>query len=307
MAGNAVLSYEFLNRKELLGEMAAQADERAFDLYLYLLKEYGGNKRARGVLNYEKAAKAIGLDGMTKESYRRAISRTLRKLKEKYKLLDLKMKHGKDAGVSLKDYADFTKPYAPPETRFAQIPSAFWDYGWARTLSFSAKVMTLLNLAYSAIGDVPPRWHSSGKTLSERHHISTWFISRGTTELRRLNLVEVEYDEFPETGHERRTPNVYLPNPLYDPKKRTKQFKRLENLYGKKAVERAKKIAAVVYKDNDVNGIERLIGLEKRYGRGVVDQAVRIVSLKNEDNPKRSLGYLIGTIEGIAGAGRQGA
>lgn len=298
------LSWVFTNRKDLLGKMVTSADQRAFDIYLYLLKEYDGNLEGRVILKYDDFAKSIGIDNMTNEAYRRQIIKVLRKLEEKYKLIEFEHRHGKDAEIVLKDYEDPRKPYSAPRTRFEQIPQNFWDWGWARLLPFSGKVMYLLNLSYSAISQRPPRWQGSVGALSARHHISGDFISEGTTALRRANLVEVEFSQVGTEGYEQRRANTYFLNPLYNPRERDEKLKALETQYGKEKVERAKTLASMVYEDSDLSGIKALIELENQYGIDIIREAAGIIRQKNPDNSKRSMGYLINTIKGIGEKGR---
>jgi hypothetical protein len=94
-----------------------------------------------------------------------------------------------------------------------------------------------------------------------------------------------------------RHPNVYMPNPLYDALAQDARFKALEAARGREPLARARKLAALVYEDDDVEGVESLLALEEKHGRRLVDDAARVLGEKNPDNPKRSLRYLIGTIK----------
>jgi len=135
--------------------------------------------------------------------------------------------------------------------------------------------------------------------LAQRHGVSTWFISQGTVELRRFNLIEVEYDELNQFDNEDRKANNYHPNPLYDWNTHQRQFKELSELYGADRLDRAKTIIQEVLEDNDINAASTMITLENTYGPGVVDEATELIKLKSNSNPKKSVAYLIRTIENI--------
>lgn len=279
------LSWKFTNGKEFLGALVSQGDERAFDVYLYLLKEYDGNLEAKVSVNQDKLAKALGIDQMFKNAYRRQILKTLEKLMSEYKLIDVTTEYGKDSQVTLKDYSDPQKLYTTPKEKFVYVPKNYWNYGWDKTLKLSGKVMYLVNISYAAVSPKSPRWFSSIEALSERFHISHWFISDGTTSLRRLDLVEVQYDEIGIEGNPTRLANTYLPNPLYDQAEREAQFKDLEKAYGKEKYTQARDYAKVVYEDNSLSGVQSLLELEKQYGPEIVKKAVDVVSIKSPDNP----------------------
>jgi hypothetical protein len=291
--------WAFTSRKELLPRMVTQSDERALDVYLYLLKGYDGNPEAKVTVDYEDLSKSLGFEGMTREEYRRQINRVLKKLESEYRLIGLELARGEDATAILKDYENPTRLYRMPEKEFFNIPENFWNWKWNQMLSLSGKTAYFLNLSYAAISKNPPSWQASVKTLSERHHLSGDFISEGTVVLRRANLVEVEYSSHDELQEGKRAPNIYFLNPLYDPKETQKKLKVLETRWGFEKVKRAQNLAALVYEDKDVEGIKMLLELEDKYGQAVVEEAAKIMSVKNADNSRRSMGYFIGTIKGI--------
>ena len=69
--------------------------------------------------------------------------------------------------------------------------------------------------------------------------------------------------------------------------------------FGKEKLDRAKGCAALVYEDNDANGIKTLIELENQYGMETIKKAADVISQKNPDNPRRTMAYLISTIRGM--------
>ena len=278
----------FTAREDQMSGMVTSVDERAFDIYLYLLRAFDGNAEGKAKVDYDHLAKSLGIDGMSRIDYRRQISKVLRKLQDEYKLIAAEIKYDDAADVVLKDY----------KGGFISFPEDYWNFAWTKRLSFPAKVMLLLNWEYS--GGELASWKRPIKGLAEAHHMSESFISDGIQELRRLNLIDVRYKDVAEETEGPRWAAVYSPNALYDPDELQKRFDDLAKDKGKEAVDRAKGYARIVYKENDYEDVETLIGLEKQYGRETLKEAVGILEAKAENNPKRHMGYLIGTIKGLA-------
>jgi hypothetical protein len=287
---NVFLSWEFLSNERLFGKMVRQNDQRALDIYLALLRACNGKDGAGFPLDYEALARAIGLGDWPKEAYRRQINKTLKKLQRRYGLLEIRFTGAMRITI---------KPYALPQTRFLKIPHTYWGYGWSSSLSLPAKAMLILNFAYSPIGPHRGRWQASRNALVRRHHLSNWIVSRGTTELRRKNLLDVEYAELDRTGPRTKQPHIFVPQPLYDPGDLARKLRFLEKRHGAVKLNGAQRLATLVYEDCDAGAMEALIALEERFGARVVRQAAEIVAAKSPSNPKRCMGYLIRTIEGI--------
>jgi hypothetical protein len=72
----------FLLDNGLFGQMLSRSDERAFDVYFFLLRE----NTELIVLDYEKLAAHVGIDAMGREAYRRQINKALGKLQDRYRL-----------------------------------------------------------------------------------------------------------------------------------------------------------------------------------------------------------------------------
>jgi len=290
------ISQDFLLKENLLGEMVSQADDRIFDAYLYLISQYSGNKESKVTLSYDKLAEFLSINQMSAEDYRRQIKKVLTKLRDKYKLIDFENpKRNQDAHIILKDMSNQKKLYAMPETNFFQVPTTYWKFDWIKTLTFPAKVMYLIDLSYTSAAS--PNFYMSRDTLSKKHHISNSFISDGTRELKRLNLLDVKYGNIEGKNYSERDANVYTPKPLYDPEDLAKDFKSLESKHGKEQVDRIKQIAAIVFEENNIRTIQALIELENKYGKETLQQAAKQIADKNPDNPKRSAGYLINTVK----------
>jgi hypothetical protein len=166
------------------------------------------------------------------------------------------------------------------------MPVAYWDVGWNRRLSFAGKAFYVINLLESSDSPLQPRWSQNLETLGKRYGVSPWFISQGVTDLRRQNLVEVEYDGAGPQGPGDRAPNIYTPNPLYDPKELDQSLDDLKIRYGAAKLERAQRAAALVYEDCYLHGITQLIELEGQYGQERIERASKIVGRKARTIPK---------------------
>ncbi len=281
---------EMLTDKKLLGEMASKSDERSFDVYLYLLKEFNGNTEGKLNLDYDNLAKSIGLGHMSVEDYRRQINKVLDKLKDKYKLIEFETpSRNQNVELHLRNNS-FQESL--------EIPTTYWRYDWNKLLSFSAKVMYLLNLSYSQASP-QGRYSISREKLSKTYGISESFISEGNQALRKLNLLDIEYSELEGLRFDRRQPSTYTIQELYNPEDLKKDLRKLAGRHGKEKLDRAVKTASLVFEENNLKTILALIDLEDQYGQRTVEEAAKKIAEKNVDNPKRSAGYLINTIKSI--------
>jgi len=291
--GGVRVPWTFLNSRNLLGRMVNNRDERAFDLYLFLLKSFAGREEKELGFHYEALEREIGIqkkDAIARRTVRRALGR----LQDKYGLIGYSYEPWKDPVISLK-----TAETSPD--RAVEIPSAYWEWGWSRKLTFPGKVMYLLGQMYSASSPIAPAWFRSGEDLAKRFGFSIRFVRAGFMDLRRHNLVEVAPDQLSPSNYKTRKANRYIPNPLCDPKELEKAFQDLERRYGKEKVSRAAGALHLIYEDSDVGAAERLILLEEEFGPEVVRRAAKKVGEMSGNNPKKTVGYLIGTIRSMGG------
>lgn len=296
------VSWRFLENPKLGSRMLTKHAERAFDLYLLLLREFDGNSEGKITLDYDKAAAYLGLsDKMTRAGYRRQISRSLRALDKTYDLIRFEPEFAKDAAVMLLSYKDPASPYAVPKEWYFQIPDDFWGYGWDNKLSMRAKFCYLINLAYVGISNNNPWWFSSRDVLSKRFHISKWVISKGMGELRSLNLIDVSYDTPKNGNYKNMLAKSYKVLPLYDPGWLETAWDRLEVAYGSKELEKAREYAKIVFKENDSQVVEDILITTKARGEGPVRKAFSIVARKRIDNSKRCYAYVKGILAKLQG------
>ena len=282
------ISRDFL-KKKILGEIVSQSDERALDVYLYLLGQYNQNKDSKVELNYDFLAESLAINKMTKEDYRRQITKILSKLKEKYKLIDFENPtRNQNAEVILKELKNDS----------FDLPTTYWKYLWNQKLNLSAKTMYLIILSNTSPS--APSIAMSREDISKSYGISESFVSDGTKALRINNLLDVQYSSLEDQSYSNRQPSVYTPKPLYDPIDLQKELTKLDQKEGQDKLQRAVSIASIFYEQNDPKTIKVLIDLENQYGQDIMQQAVQKIGDKNPDNPKRSLGYLVATIKGMS-------
>jgi HKD family nuclease len=303
------IRWEFMENPDLAAGMVKFQDERAFDIYLYLLWKYDGNPQAKLTLFYDDLAKYLGIyEGWTSENYRRQIIKIFRKLEEKYKLLKFEPRYAKEATITLLNYDEDKGIYTipdeqapgiigeagvPPSAGYFELPEDYFNFSWNRRLSLRAKFCYLINLANTDVSDIKPFWSKSVSTITKQFgDIGQDIINKGMGELRRKNLLEVKYDELSGKLYEQRRPKMYKILKLYDPKECLSRLKALEEKYGKAEYAKARKYAEIVFEENNPEVIEDIILKTKQYGEKEIKRVFDIVSQKNIDNPKRTYIYV---------------
>lgn len=288
------ISRKFMEDKFLAPQMVKNRDERAFDIYLYLLKVFGRNPEAKLTLTYESLAKYLGIyEGWDSLDYRRQIIKSLKKLERRYKLIKFETGYGREATVML-------AARNGEEEDYFELPDDYFNFGWNRTLSLRAKFCYLINLSNSDISDTKPFWSKSVAGIAEHFgKVSQDVIKTGMGELRRRRLIEVKYDTLTGKPYNERLPKMYKALRLYDPKELESRLSDLELKYGKEAYNRARKYAEIVFEENNPEAVEDIILKTNQYGEKRIKKAFAIASRKNIDNPKRAYNYVVGTIERI--------
>jgi hypothetical protein len=132
----------------------------------------------------------------------------------------------------------------------------------------------------------------------DEFNLSRDTVIRGMKGLRRLNIIDIEYPQYPEGGgFEERDPTRFTLLGLYSPQILEKEKDRLAKHYGKERFEEAQKYAGIVFKDNDIQVIEDIIKKMEEYGAEQVAQAFGKISYRSPDNPKRSYKYVVGILQ----------
>ncbi len=281
----AVVPGAFLTDPRFLGMMVSQGDQREFDVYLFLLKASGGQPSFD--LDDDALAESLGIASMGTEDYRRQINKALRRLQDRYGLIRAGTRRGLPPRIEL----------VPLAGDGVGLPAEYWTWGWPRALNLAGKVMYVLNRKYSATSPIRPRWSLLVETVGRENGLAAQTVVRGTAELKRANLVDVQPDRLDRDADLPRRPNVYTPLPLYDPAVLERRWKELAARYGEEKLARARRCLALVYKDSDADAAEMFIGLENDYGREKVDRAYEIIAEKNVGNPRRTVGYFAAVVK----------
>lgn len=292
------LCWKFLEDPKLGGRMISNQDERGFDLYLLLLRQFDGNPQGELALDYDKTAKALGLyERMNRAEYRTQITKCLKRLQKKYNLIKFNTEYSKDAIVTLLSYDNPAAAYSYPKEWYFQLPDGFFGYGWNRKLSLAAKYCYLINLAYVSISDARPWWFASREILTKRFYLSATTLTIGMQELRRLNIIDVAYPPFDKKDPSGRLAKSYKLLNLYDPAWLEAEWDRLEMLYGPDILKKARAFAGIVFEENDPEIIEDIIKSINTHGERQVKKAFDIAAKKRVDNPKRCYFYVRGIID----------
>jgi hypothetical protein len=295
------LSWEFLKNSSLAPQMMKRADERAFDVYLLLLREFNYERNPEISLKYDEIARALGLsEKMDRLAYRRQINKTLKKLEAGYRLIKCETGYDRQAKVTLLDYEQKNNIYAELEKDYFKLPLAFFDYGWQRELSMRAKFCYLVCAANNSISDSPPWWSESTKSLSKQFGgVSIFVFQKGMGELRKRKLLDVLYDVLVKEP-DKRLPKAYKLLELYDPNELEERLAYLEEGYGQKRYREARRYAEIVFEENNYEVIEDIIKSMDIYGEDKVREAFSIAAKKRVDNPKRKYSYVVGILKKTA-------
>jgi hypothetical protein len=290
----------FLKDSSLAPRMVTARDETAFDLYLLLLRKYDGNPAGRVDIDYKDISATLGLD--KKFSYvtaRDILREALARLADRYKLIIREKRPPLSPYCLLLGYPS-KNPYVLPQEKYCAFPDEYWKYGWNERLSFPEKYCLLINLikAGARRGHI---WTGYRAGLMNEFSLSRDTVIRGMKGLRRLNIIDIEYPQYPEGGgFEERDPTRFTLLGLYSPQILEKEKERLAKLYGRERFAGAQKYAGMVFKGNDIQVIEDIIKKIEEYGLDEVDTAFKIVAEKVPDNPKRNYKYVVGILQGEA-------
>lgn len=280
---------EFIEDPEIFGRMARESDARAFEtvLYLYRVGSLLVPPSSSFEVDVDDLSASIGINRTDLTAHRRQVAKVLKKLQNRYGLIEVHSRFAQNPHVTLR---------RPIEERAVYVPYTYWSLGWNRRLQFAGNCVFLISQWESQISSRRPLWSVARKTLARRYGLSVGFISQGIVDLRRHNLLDVDYAPLDIDGEKPRRPSIYSPLPLYDPVALDKKLDELKSKFGQEMFTRAQNAAVLVYEDGDVNGIQELIELQIQFGTERFDAAVKLLGEKNADNPKRNMGYLIGTI-----------
>ena len=291
----------FLKDPALAARMLRTFDTTAFDLYLFLLKSYDGNPEGKIGIDYKNLTSSLGLDKrLSFVSSRDVLVRALARLDQRYQLIVRQKQVPRPPLVALLNYP-LKEPYILSQEDYFSIPKEYWLYGWDKLLSIPEKFCLLMNL-YKTNVMCGPIWSGYMGDLTKEFNISWSSLKRGMQGLRKLNIIEIQYPEYPKGGGFAGRGISYIRlHELYSPEVLKKEKDTLAKLYGKEQFEKAQSYAQVIYKGNDIQAIEDIIKKIKVYGVAKVGRAFRIVSRMAPDNPKRIYEYAVGILETESG------
>lgn len=255
--------------KPPLFDLYTNRAEGAFDLYLYLLKKAQNSNSKTIKINYQEFRLVIG---DTNKDYRN-IMRIIRRLSDKYKLIE---RNSLTHELNLKDLSS---------TAYIIIPDAYWDYGFCRKLSLTAKYMYLVSLNEAQESGHNPYWFKSNRDLVEKYKISNAPMSHAISELEKKNILEV-YRNKPQDLEDfsNRQANRYRLNPLQSPEQFQQALDVVSNKYGIEITQQACQLSAQLNEPKDLEKVEIYIGLIKTYGY----KKVREVNSKVASNSRQS-------------------
>ncbi|WP_159620299.1 hypothetical protein [Arthrobacter zhaoguopingii] len=172
-------------------------------------------------------ASLLGLEDPNFKGARR-IAKAIKTL-EDCKLISVVPRRGEPSVITLLDESGDNSPYALPSTAYAstklrrdiyfKVPTTLWTEGFIQRMSASALTMLLILLAERS-GDARPGetngkevWWSTER-FPQQYFVSPSMRSRGTKDLRELNLLYVERASVAPPGNKRtfareRVRNVY--------------------------------------------------------------------------------------------------
>lgn len=291
---------KFLRDPNLGGKMVHSRDESGFDMYLLFLKDFQESGQAKFELDYERMAKYLGMSLTRRNYYRDAINKALRRLKDKYKLIDRKLIYGKPTEITLLDYEDSSKEYTNPQNLYFEVPKAFWEYGWSRKLNLRAKYCYLINLYRTESSEIKPWWSFPRDILARDFSVNRWTLTQGMRDLKKLGLLEVEYDEaLNDEGvfSGRRQPNKYRIKQLLSQEEIDKKWARLKSIYGEELAKKAREFAFLIEEGNNPEIVESFIQIIGKYGEKWVEKATKMTARSRADNPSRHFGYIVGILK----------
>ena len=290
---------KFLRDPSLAGRMVRNRDLRGFDMYLVFLKDFNKTGKARFELDYERIAKCFGMDLSRRRYYRYRINKVLRRLRDKYKLIDCEFITDKPAQITLLDYEDTSKEYQAPQIGYFKVPLAYWEYSWSRKLDLRSKFCYLINLYRTEFSEIKPWWSLPLDLIAEDFNVNKWTVMRGMRDLKKLGLLDVEYDSAlnEEGKFSGREPNKYRIKLLLSQEEIDKKWRELENIYGEELIEKARGFAFMIEQGNNIEKVEDFIRIMGRYTEEWVEKATKITARMRVDNPSRNFGYIMGILK----------
>lgn len=261
-----------------LRKMVNTNDLRPLDIILFLWGERNNS------ISCESIAVCLNIiNKMDQTGWRRQIKRSLKKLEERYKLIKYEWQFGRDEiKIELLSY--------PGEAPIA-FPMDYFKYNWGTRLSLAGKAVLITMCAElrSLTGNVLSLPISY---LSKRYGMTEKEYSKGIKELRRYNIIKVQYGR----GIKNRETTKINILAVYDMDDYNEEIETLNTRYGKDLINKAAELAEIIYCAYDINIIKDILDKIDVYGRGPVIEAFGYVKNMTVDNSKRSYNYVLGIL-----------
>jgi len=296
------LPKEFLLNPSLAPKMVSASAERAFNLYLALLR-MGFEGEAfvpKFQVNYDILAVFFVNDKKDKKAYIQGVNKELDKLEKQYGLIKLNKKYGEMTVLELLDPADKTKLLEIKKQESIGIDKNYWAYGYSKNLSLTAKFIYLVGLYESKMSPTKPWWSMSQEEIVNKYGVKRWTVYNGSKELKEKNILEIDYaptSKYDKGDFAVRPPNKYKVNELRSEAEKLETLEALAEEYGEDNLNEARQMAKDLSEPNDPLVIEALLDLIKIYDLEKVKAAVAIPAGYKEDNSMRHIRYVIGILQ----------
>jgi len=295
--------YKGVKLQTSLSALFTSHSEKAFDLYLYLIKKAQSLGTNTLKIDYEELGKAIGYT----QNYYFNLFQPLNKLKNRYHLIQHKpwSKTLTIEGLPAEGGAP-AHPIGPGGYE-AVVPYTYWEYGLDKKLSFPAKYMFLVSLAEAQKSQRNPYWFRSNQDLSEIYHIGERSVTKGITELEKENILEVyrhkpggsglasdSQSHRPEPRNfDDRPANDYCLNPLQSDEQFRQALLALSDKYGADITQKARQLSGQLNEPKDLQKIETYIGLINTYGYEKVEEVNSEVASKRRETGFHDISQVI--------------
>lgn len=165
------LDKNLLEDKNLFPRMITKHDQRAMDTYL-LLKAYEKEQAVdKFFVPLENLALELNMPGeWSNLDKRRQVIKVLKKLRDRYKLIDVNFGHGKDAWVEMKEVSGDT----------FELKTDFFDPSFFSALSPPAKFIILIKVLLQEEGSSIDAF--TQVEIAKRFHIDVQTVSKGIKE-----------------------------------------------------------------------------------------------------------------------------
>lgn len=292
-ANTVLVPIILMDKDSVFQDMLRRHDKRSFNISLLLFNRWHSQKNGKIEITYKEIAKGIG---MNREDYRDMLNRTLKKLQNRYKLIKLSIGWNKPVEIILLDPETKSVLEKLDGEKCFNIPKEYWQYGWNKRLTFAEKYSLLINILEMSNQTKWNEWLMTREQLVGKYGITSTTISKGMAGLRRYHIIDIEYGEIKE-GYDNRKPAKTTFLGLYDWNEFEKELNKLHQKHGKAKIKRARKYAAIVFRDHDISSIEDILEFIDIYGEDIVKKAFHKVAQKNIDNPKRTFKYVVGILK----------